>query len=89
LEVAPADLTLLSHRNGGEFPYGEVVKKIDGRKLTRRGSEMPSWGDILHDAEGGAEEAEVGQKIAALAEFLRSIQDDAVASHQRLAAASR
>lgn len=42
----PADLTRLSERNGGAFPYSRVFATIDGRyALPSHGDrEMPVWG---------------------------------------------
>ncbi|TPL13031.1 cytochrome c [Mesorhizobium sp. B2-4-11] len=42
----PADLTQLSRRNGGTFPYSRVFATIDGRYvLPSHGErEMPVWG---------------------------------------------
>ncbi|RWE63548.1 cytochrome c [Mesorhizobium sp.] len=42
----PADLTRLSERNGGSFPYSRVFATIDGRfALPSHGDrEMPVWG---------------------------------------------
>jgi mono/diheme cytochrome c family protein len=42
----PADLTHLSERNGGTFPYSRVFATIDGRYATpsHGNREMPIWG---------------------------------------------
>lgn len=42
----PADLTHLSERNGGTFPYSRVFATIDGRYAipSHGGREMPVWG---------------------------------------------
>lgn len=46
LVARPADLTLLSQKNGGEFPYYRVFAVIDGRYLVpgHGGRDMPVWG---------------------------------------------
>ena len=79
LKVAPADLTLLSQKEGGHFYFGRVTAKIDGReKIRGHGSkDMPVWGEAFAvvDKEGG-EEA-IREKINALAHYLRSIQASA------------
>jgi len=76
LRVKPADLTLLSRKNGGQFYFGRVTAKIDGREDVRsHGSkDMPVWGEAFEvlDEEGGADG--VREKINALAHYLRSIQ---------------
>src|SRR5690242_1315572 len=43
----PADLTLLSERNGGEFPYWLVYATIDGRHAANQRDyrDMPIFGD--------------------------------------------
>lgn len=42
----PADLTRLSERNGGEFPYNRIFAIIDGRYVVpgHGDREMPVWG---------------------------------------------
>lgn len=46
LKKAPADLTLLSKKNGGVFPYDRVTAVIDGRTAIKAHGErdMPIWG---------------------------------------------
>lgn len=46
---SPGDLTLLTVKNGGKFPYDEVAAIIDGSKTSRiHGTpEMPVWGEIF------------------------------------------
>jgi mono/diheme cytochrome c family protein len=45
----PIDLTALSAKNGGGFPYDKVAAMIDGRQSTRvHGTpDMPVWGEIF------------------------------------------
>ncbi|HTO07321.1 MAG TPA: cytochrome c [Myxococcota bacterium] len=78
LRVAPADLTHISQRRGGEFPEVEVREIIDGRRIVHGHgkSDMPIWGRALGGgaAAGAAKEAEVKRKIDQLVVFLRSIQ---------------
>ena len=76
LRVPPTDLTRVARENGGEYPFEEVVKVIDGREKVRaHGSDMPIWGDVFQEAEGGGGEAEaVRQKVTGLAHYLWSIQ---------------
>ncbi|RWM11931.1 MAG: cytochrome c [Mesorhizobium sp.] len=47
LRKRPADLTTLTSRNGGEFPYWRVYATIDGRGMIPEHGEreMPVWGD--------------------------------------------
>lgn len=45
LVIKPANLAALAADNGGEFPTGRVVKRIDGRDpLVSHGSPMPVYG---------------------------------------------
>jgi len=46
LTKSPSDLTTLSKRNGGVFPYQHVTEVIDGAKsVSTHGSrDMPVWG---------------------------------------------
>ncbi|MGA2170757.1 MAG: cytochrome c [Terracidiphilus sp.] len=49
LKMPPADLTLLSKNNNGEFPAGHIVAVLQyGAEIPSHGSaEMPVWGPIL------------------------------------------
>ncbi|MFQ5792371.1 MAG: c-type cytochrome [Acidobacteriota bacterium] len=75
LKIRPADLTEISKRNGGEFPFDMVLRVIDGRKKVKgHGSaEMPVWGNafLTTDTEEQAQE-----RIRQLTHFLWSIQVD-------------
>jgi mono/diheme cytochrome c family protein len=78
LRVPPADLTRIAARRGGEFPAGEIARFVDGRfDVPAHGTrEMPVWGDELANdvpESGLAEEIKRG-KIAALVEYLKTIQ---------------
>ena len=81
LKTAPADLTLLRKKNGGEFPSERVHAVIDGRDIVPgHGSrEMPIWGRqfLAEEAKtygpvGG--EMMTGDRIAALARYVASLQ---------------
>ena len=73
LRVAPADLTRISERNGGEFPFDHVRKIIDGReKVAGHGSkDMPVWGDAFKTTDT---EEQAQERINQLTHFLWSIQ---------------
>jgi mono/diheme cytochrome c family protein len=47
LRTTPTDLTLLSKKNGGVFPFDRIYAVVDGRQMIKgHGSrEMPIWGD--------------------------------------------
>lgn len=48
LAVPPADLTGLSARNGGVFPIGRVIRRIDGTtEVLAHGGPMPVFGLLL------------------------------------------
>ena len=77
MTVALPDLTALSERHGGAFPYEFVSSAIDGRKKPRaHGSlEMPLWGK--HYSEGRTDrvgEIQVNAHIYELLIYLESIQ---------------
>jgi mono/diheme cytochrome c family protein len=77
LSIPMQDLRYLSARNGGTFPREVVINLIDGRdRRAAHGGEMPVWGIEFLQQEGYSEvmEAFVAQKIAALADYLGSIQ---------------
>jgi mono/diheme cytochrome c family protein len=46
LKKAPSDLTVLSKKNGGVFPFDRVYAVIDGREAVKGHGdrEMPIWG---------------------------------------------
>lgn len=48
-QVPPSDLTTLSERNDGRFPFARVYSiMVDGmEKAGHGGSEMPIWGDYF------------------------------------------
>ncbi len=82
LKVAPSDLTRISQRNDGEFPYERIYKIIDGREesiLAHGSREMPIWGEAFRafsfSAPRGGGELTVRRKIEDLIQFLISIQD--------------
>ena len=76
LRTPPANLTEISKRNGGVFPFALVVKIIDGRKPVsgHGGADMPAWGDAFEKSAGGLTEEAVKRRIQGLAHFLWSIQ---------------
>jgi mono/diheme cytochrome c family protein len=73
------DLTSLSQKNGGKFPFEEVYQVIDGRKMTaahKRLMDMPLWG-VYFQPQGASEaasEAKVKSRITDLARYVRSLQ---------------
>lgn len=55
LERPPADLSRLSQKNQGDFPFWRLYRTIDGREIINgHGSrEMPIWGNEMRVAEQG------------------------------------
>lgn len=87
LKVAPADLTVLSKKNGGVFPFDRVYRVIDGREAVKAhgGREMPIWGGRYKtEAKAAAEyymdvpydmEMYARARILALIDYLNRIQE--------------
>lgn len=85
LKSAPADLTGLSERNGGQFPFKRVYEVIaDADQVLGHGTtEMPIWGDRFN-ADVIAQEGEYGSgnsglptaqsRVLELVFFLATIQ---------------
>jgi mono/diheme cytochrome c family protein len=85
LTVAVPDLTTLTRRNGGVFPYHRVHRAIDGREALKGHGprDMPIWGrDYLDEAEsvffGYSLSAEgfVRSRILALVDYVHRLQRD-------------
>lgn len=70
------DLTLISQRSGGQFPYQRVRGIIEGREsdgLPAHGDrEMPTWGPIFHEVESDQDWGEV--KLDSITRHVESIQ---------------
>lgn len=81
LIVAPADLTQLSKKNGGQFPFWRVYRIVDGREEVRgHGTrEMPIWGEEIRIDEKEAlpkvQEDLVAGRIWQMISYLQSIQE--------------
>jgi hypothetical protein len=71
----PTDLTQLAKNNGGQFPFWEVYRVIDGRKdVVSHGSRaMPIWGVWFQVTEGS--ELRATGRIFELVHYLKSIQE--------------
>jgi len=82
LTVAPADLTKISERHGGEYPSDLVYRIVDGRETVKgHGSaDMPVWGDVFqHELASDSQtdedpEKRAARKIESLVAFLASLQ---------------
>lgn len=79
LVVEPPDLTRIAERNCGSFPFGHIVRIIDGRGDVRGHGPMPIWGYEFQNedlAVAGHDTAEllVRGRILSLAMYLEEIQ---------------
>lgn len=86
LKVAPTDLTTLSRKNGGVFPFDRVYTAIDGRRTVKGHGDrdMPIWGNdyIRENAQAGEHyfdvpydmETYARARILALIDYLNRIQ---------------
>jgi mono/diheme cytochrome c family protein len=76
LRVRPSDLTQISKRHEGKFPTEEMQKIVDGRQPVRGhgGGDMPVWGDAFKNSIDRSDDAAVRAKVAALVDYLESIQ---------------
>lgn len=80
LTVAPADLTRMRQKSGGEFPREQAREIIDGRgEIKGHGSsEMPVWGITFQDpGRAESQETEVQRRIESLLRYLEAIQEEA------------
>jgi len=82
LVIKPANLAELAASNGGEFPVGRVVKRIDGRDpLVSHGSPMPVYG-YFFEGDDKAVKTPSGQPILTsgpvvdLLAYLQSLQSN-------------
>ena len=74
LKKAPADLTLLSKKNGGKFPSLVVQNFIKGdASAAAHGSrDMPMWGDIFRSVSAGDSVVEI--RIRNLRDYIEGLQ---------------
>ena len=79
LTVKPTDLTQLSKRNKGRFPFWQVYRTIDGREeINGHGTrDMPIWGERFTEDEGStlADETRAIGRILTIVHYLQSIQE--------------
>ena len=69
------DLTLISQRNRGRFPYQHVKEIIDGTQIgpSAHGTrEMPIWGPIFHEVDADQDWGEV--RLDAVTKQVESMQ---------------
>ena len=79
LTVRPPDLTQLSKKHQGQFPFWQVYRIIDGREEVKgHGTrDMPIWGEVFRQPERGrpVDETHAIGRILALVHYLQSIQE--------------
>ena len=75
LKVPPADLTMLSQKNGGKYPSLKVSSAIRGdADVPAHGSkEMPVWGSLFRGMSQG-HEGEVQQRVTNLTKYIETLQ---------------
>jgi len=69
------DLTLISQRSGGKFPYQRVKEIVEGKEPgspAHGDREMPIWGPIFHEVESDQDWGEV--RLDAITKHIESIQ---------------
>ena len=78
LTVKPADLTQISKRNNGAFPFWKTYRVIDGREeIKGHGNrDMPIWGaEFRSEAAGNpTAQTQVRGRILELVYYLQSLQ---------------
>ena len=79
IKIGVPDLTLIAHRDGGEFPAEDVRRVIDGRwtRMAHGTRDMPVWGWQLYDSaqpDDAAARARTDSMIDRLVGYLQSIQ---------------
>lgn len=73
--VPPADLTVLSERNGGKFPEDRVRNSIYSKGgIPAHGTpEMPAWGDVFYSMKSDPKRLE--QRVRDLTAYIESLQE--------------
>jgi mono/diheme cytochrome c family protein len=74
LKVAPTDLTLISKRAGGTFPFATIKSKIAGDDVVAaHGSrDMPTWGPLFKEADTSNSVAEL--RLTNLVKYIEGMQ---------------
>jgi mono/diheme cytochrome c family protein len=77
--IKPKDLTTITARNGGVFPYQEVEDTIDGRKIipSHKRFDMPFWGVNFQQAGHeftSASEVQARKRIDAIVDYIATLQ---------------
>lgn len=87
MRIETPDLTQLSERAGGEFPFRNTLLLIDGRDVRAHGGDMPIWGERLSTllkceeatsdspCQVGDPEFVIKGRMTALTLYLESVQE--------------
>ena len=77
-QTNPADLTQISRKNGGKFPFDDVYAIVDGRTEfpSHERLNMPFFGTNLEMEEGESPQAKakVDARITAIVRYVESLQ---------------
>ncbi len=78
-EANPPDLTAISLKNGGKFPFEKVYRIVDGREMMdlHKRFAMPFWGTYLKNQspQSSAEsDAAVKQRITDIVRYVETMQ---------------
>lgn len=75
----PTDLTTIAARNGGQFPFSQLMNYIDGTSDVRAHGDpdMPVWGQVFRDEAtwDAARRAAIRGKLMVITDYVRSIQE--------------
>lgn len=79
MEPVPADVTLITRRNGGVFPKAQVMGHIAGYTMGRSESPMPQFSDLLEGPQvmfddGSGQAVPTPARLVALADYVQSLQ---------------
>ena len=86
LKTPPSDLTQISARHNGVFPFDAIYAKVDGREMVAAHgtTDMPVWGDVYRadvstmtgerTATQGELNAGIAGRVLSLVYYLQSIQ---------------
>lgn len=76
LKIPPADLTQLTRNNNGKYPSTHVVSVLQsGASTPGHGTtDMPVWGSIFAQMDGGQRSLTKTLRISNLSDYLQSIQ---------------
>lgn len=75
LRHAVPDLTRISQRNGGVFPFQRVKEIIEGKDpgpLAHGNREMPIWGPVFHEVESDQDLGEI--RLDAITKHVEAMQ---------------